>query len=244
MVCVWGNKGWRMGNFINLECELFNPKHFQWGSKPKEFSRQIQVLPCDISLKHSKFIKKLLMHRQWQFIQVCLFKQSRVTGLTALCPVSALPIHPLRLGRGALHVPRWQRSHPELSVRTRTLCSQWHTRVWMAHVQMLANGNVSKYINEPKMYDTACWQTSTRSQGSWHNGVPTPPKRNLPFHGWHRDGAAATLVLHWEGCKRRGQVKPHPAPQTETLVLYPVQPLQEKDSWKETSWGRISIIPP
>lgn len=90
MVCVWGNKGWRMGNFINLECELFNPKHFQWGSKPKEFSRQIQVSPCDISLKHSKFIKKLLMHRQWQFIQVCLFKQSRVTGLTSLCAQSQL----------------------------------------------------------------------------------------------------------------------------------------------------------
>ena len=92
------------------------------------------------------------------------------------------------------------------------MLTQGHTRVCMARVQVPANGNVSKYINEPKMYDTACSQMSTRSQGSWHNGVPTPPKRHLPFHRRHRDGAAATLVLHWEGCKLRGQLKPHPHP--------------------------------
>lgn len=32
--------------------------------RTKEFSRQIQVLQCDIYLKHSKFIKKLLMHKK------------------------------------------------------------------------------------------------------------------------------------------------------------------------------------
>lgn len=46
------------------------------------------------------------------------------------------------------------------------MLTQGHTRVCMARVQMPANGNVSKYINEPKMYDTACSQMSTRSQGS------------------------------------------------------------------------------